>query len=162
MQQKVTDKEINEDKLRIVELQTINDKQGKEITVLKTDLALARQQLAGMPSSDEVEFLRAGLKKATLQLSQKDGMLSQIKTNAVYEYEKEFKAQTDEFQSLKEQLQDAYEQINRKNEDLKYKNLEIIRLKERSAVKEGDLEDQIKVLTSKLGSSGKGSKGNLC
>ena len=119
------------------------------IKSLKTELALTHQQLAGMPSSDEIVYLRTGFKKATLELKQKDAMLLQIKANAD-EYEKEFKAQTEEFKSLKEQLQDAYDQVNRKNEDLKYKNLEVVRLKERFAVKQGDLQDQIKALTKRV------------
>ncbi len=98
----------------------------------KNNLALARQQIKDMPNSDEIDFLRTGLKKATAQLKQKDEMLSQIKANAD-KYAKEFKKQSQEFQSLKGQLQNAYEEIKHKNEDLKYKDMEIVRLKERSA-----------------------------
>ena len=102
----------------------------------------------------KLNFLRTGLKKAVIQNEQKDAMLAQIKANA-QEYEKEFKAQTQEFQSLKEQLQNAYDEIHRKNEDLKYKNLELIRFKERATIKEGDLQDQINVLTRKRGGNSK-------
>jgi chromosome segregation ATPase len=119
---------------------------AQEITDLKTELALAREQLKGMPSSDEIEFLRSGLKKAALQLKQKSEMFLQIKANAD-EYAKEFKAQTQEFQSVKQQLQNAYVEINHRNEDLKYKNLELTRLKERTAIKEGELQDKIRSLT---------------
>ena len=149
VQQKMMEKKINEYQDKINGLQATNARQAQEITDLRADLALAREELKGMPSSDELEFLRTGLKKATLELKQKDEMLSQVKAHAD-EYEKEFKKQSKEFQSLKEQLQDANDQINRKNEDLKYKNMEVVRLKERSAVTEGDLKDQIKALTLKL------------
>jgi chromosome segregation ATPase len=132
--------------------------QSQEVKDLRTELALARQQLAGMPSSDEIDFLRTGLKNATAQLKQKDEMLARTKANAD-EYQKEFKEQSQEFQSLKEQLQNAYDEIHRKNEDLKYKNMEVIRLKERSTVREGDLRDQIRELTRKLEAGGKGSQG---
>ncbi len=94
----------------------------QELTVAKDretqakDLSLSMMQ-RGMPSRDEIDFLRTGLKVAALQLKQKDEMLLQIKANAD-EYAKEFKEQSREFQSLKVQLQNAYE--------------EIIRLKERS------------------------------
>jgi len=113
--------------------QKMMDEKIKEIKTLRTALALARQQLAGMPSSDEIDFLRTGLNKATAQLKQKDAMFSQTKASAD-EYEKEFKAQSQEFQSVKEQLQSAYEEINHKNKDLKYKDMAIIRLKERAAM----------------------------
>jgi len=149
VQQKMTGKKIDEYQDKINGLQASNDRQVKEIAGLKADLALARQQLGGMPSSDEVDFLRSGLKKATVELKQKDEMLGQIKANAD-EYEKEFKEQSNEFQSLKVQLQNAYQEINHQNEDLKYKDLEIIRLKERSTIGKGDLQDQIKDLTRKL------------
>jgi chromosome segregation ATPase len=158
MQIKVMDDKVKGYQDRINLLLAANDKQAQEMGSLKTDLALARQELKGMPSSDEIEFLRAGLKKATLELKQKDDALLQTKANAD-EYEKEYKQQSMDFQSLKTQLQDAYDDLNRRNEDLKYKNLEIIRLKERAAIKEGDLEDQIKALTQKLEGIKQGSLG---
>jgi len=154
MQQKMRDEKINEYKDKLQGLQAASATQAQEIINLKTELALARQELKGMPSSDEIEFLRTGLEKATRQIKQRDDMLTQTKANAD-EYAKEYKEQSREFQSLKEQLQDAYEEINRRNEDLKYKNLEVVRLKERSAVKEGDLQDQIKQLTKRGASPSK-------
>ncbi len=151
MQQKMLDGKINEYQDKINGLQATNDRQAGQVAKLKADLALARQQLVGgMPSSDEIDFLRAGLNKAALQLKQKDAMLLQIKANAD-EYEKEFKEQTQEFLSLKEQLQNALDKISRKDEDLTYKNMEIIRLKERSHnLGNGDLQNQVRVLTRKL------------
>jgi len=145
MEQKMTDEKIKgyQDKIRD----------------LTTELALDRERLRGMPSSDEIDYLRTGLAKAAAQLKQKDAMLAATKANAD-EYEKEFKAQSKEFQSLKEQLQSAYVDINRKNEDLKYKDLAIVRLKERSAIKEGDLSDQVRALTKQLKTSGKIPPGN--
>ena len=108
------------------------DLQAKDLS-LSTELALARQRLSGMPSSDEIDYLRTGLKVATVQLKQKDAMLGPIKASAD-EYEKEFKEQALQFQNLKEQLQNAYVDINHKNEDLKYKDMAIIRLKERFSI----------------------------
>ncbi len=149
MQQKTRMGRIKEYQDKIDQLESTNGTQAQEIKGLKTQLALVTQELNGMPSSDEVNFLRTGLKEATTQLKEKEAMLAQIKSNAD-EYEKEFKAQTLEFKSLKEQLQNAYEEISRRNEDLKYKNLEVTRLKERSAIAGGDLGGQVKTLTQKL------------
>jgi hypothetical protein len=142
IQQKAMDQKIDEYKDKIKRLESANNIQVLEIKNLRTDLALARQQLAGMPSIDEIAFLRGGLKKATMQLKQKDQLLLQAQ-----EYQKEFKAQSAEFKSLKVQLQNAYEEINRKNEDLKYKNLEVVRLKERMVIRHGEAKD---ALTEKL------------
>jgi chromosome segregation ATPase len=124
------------------------DLQAKDLS-LSIELAVARQKRNGMPGSDELNFLRTGLKAATAQLKQKDEMLLQIKANAD-EYKKEFKEQTREFQSLKEQLQNAYEEISRKNKDLKYKDMEITRLKDRSPMGRSDLQKQVMILTQKL------------
>ena len=74
------------------------------------DLSLFMVQRRSMPGRDEIDFLRTGLKAATLQLKQKDEMLSQIKANAD-EYAKEFKEQSKEFQSLKVQLKNAQSTI---------------------------------------------------
>jgi hypothetical protein len=131
------------------DLQAANDKQAREITDLRTELALVRQELKGVPSSDEINFLRTGLSQATLQLKQKDGLLAKIKVDADG-YEKEFNDQAQEFQSLKAQLQSAYDQIHQKDEDLKSRDLEVVRLKESLAVKGGespeveDLKAQLK------------------
>ncbi len=147
-QQKAMDEKINGYQDKINGLQAMDDEQVKEITSLKTDLALVREELAGMPSSDEINFLRTGLKKATIELAKKDQALSQIKAD-FDEYAKEFKSQTREFKSLKDQLVQARQEMDRQTEDLKYKNMEVTRLKERSVVREGDLQDQIRALTGK-------------
>ena len=159
IQQKSMDGKIKEYQDKINSLQATINKQVQEMTGLRTELALARQRLGDMPSSDEIDFLRTGLKNATVEVKQKDAMLLQTKTNAD-EYEKEFKAQSMEFQSLKEQLQNAYDEIKRRNEDLKYKKLELVRFKERSAIKEGGLLDQVKALTRKLQAAEKRLQGN--
>jgi DNA repair exonuclease SbcCD ATPase subunit len=108
----------------------------QKVTDLKTALDSARQQLAeAKPSSDELEFLRTGLTKATAQLKQKDEDLLHSKANAD-EYEKEFKKQAGEFQGLQDQLFEARGEIKRKDEDekalqaqLKTANIEIKDLK---------------------------------
>jgi len=141
VQQKAMDDKLNA-------LKTINGKQIQEINDLKSQLALTRQELQGMPSSDEVDFLRTGLNKATAELKQKDAMLLTIKANAD-EYASQFKAQSRDFESLKQQFQDAQEQIQHKDEDFKYKQMELIRFKEQAAIKEGALQDQINALTHK-------------
>jgi len=150
IQQKALDQKIEAYKNNITTLQSTNKDQADEIKRLKADLALVRQQLKGMPSSDEITFLKTGLADAKAQLKQKDQMLAQAQANAD-EYAKEFKAQSAEFQSLKVQLQEAYDQLSQKNEDLKYKNLEVVRLKERGAINNTrDLEEQVRVLNEKL------------
>ena len=150
VQQKMMDAKIREYQVRINGLQAVNVAQAKTVMGLREELALVRQKFGSMPSPDELEFLRAGLKKATLELKQKDDLFFKVKANAD-EYEKEFKEQTQEFVSLKEQLQNALGEIDHKNEDLKYKDMEMIRFKERSTVKENDLLAQIKALTRQSG-----------
>lgn len=149
IQQKMMDEKINEYQEKVNGLQASNDKQLEEVTNLRNELALVRQQFKGVPSNDEVEFLRTGLKKATAQLKQKDAVLAQIKAQSA-EYAKEFKKQIREFQSLKDQLQDAYDDINHKDEDLKYKNLEILRLKEQSTTGVSDLQHKVMILSRML------------
>ena len=104
------------------------DAQAQELS-LSIELALARKKSNSAPGSDEINFLREGLKKAALQLKQKDEMLSQIKANAD-EYEKEFKAQAQGFQSLKDQLLNA--------------QMEIIRLKDRSPLTSPSKNDSLR------------------
>jgi len=149
VQQKMMDEKVGEYQNKIDTLHAINARQLREIRRLNADLALARQGLQAVPSSDELEFLRSGLQKATSELQQKDLMLSQIKANAD-EYQKQFNEQTKEFQSLKDQLADAQEDIQRKDEDLKYKDMAITRLKNMSRASGGDLKDQVVVLTQRL------------
>ena len=149
IQQKILDDKINGYLDKINGLHATNVRQAQELTALRTELALARQQLEGMPSSDEIDFLRAGLKKATVQLKQKDELLDQIKANAD-EYVKEFKEQTREFQSLKDQLVDAQQALERKDEDLKYKDMALTRSKDLSKASESDLKAQVMALTNKI------------
>jgi hypothetical protein len=120
-----------------------------KIRDLKAELALARQQLAGMPSSDEINFLRTGFTKATLQLKQKNAMLLQAQANAD-EYEKDFKSQSLDYQNLKGQLQGTYAEIHRDNKDLQDKDLEITRLKERYAIETGGVRPQDAALQAQL------------
>ena len=154
MQQKMVDEKINEYQEKVNGLQASNAQQVQEVANLKAELAMARQQLEGMPSSDEMDFLRAGLKKSTAQLKQRDGMLAEIKANAD-EYAKEFKQQTQEFQSLKDQLLKAQGEIDRNNEDLKYKNMAIARFKDQLSKthenKLGTLQEQLKKANFQIG-----------
>jgi hypothetical protein len=52
--------------------------QAKNLS-LSVELALARQKLNGIPGSDEINFLRTGLKAAAAQLKQKDEMILRLK-----------------------------------------------------------------------------------
>ena len=153
-QQKLMNEKINDYQQKIDGLQAADKSQLQVIADLKAELALARQKVSAMPSNDEIEFLKSGLKKATSQLQEKDAMLLQIKANAA-EYEKQFKDQTSQFESLKMQLQDALNRVDHKTEDLKYKNLELIRFKEQAKSKEADLQDQVGVLSWKLDAANK-------
>jgi chromosome segregation ATPase len=155
---KTKDKDLQERDLNLSIVQQKAEAGEVLVRSLKTDLALARAQISGMPSSDEMAFLRMGYQKATGELKQKDAVLLSIKANAD-EYVKEFKEETKQFKTLKEQLEEANEEINRKNEDLKYKNLELVRLKERSVIKESNLQEQIRILTRKLVLAEKGVAG---
>ena len=119
------------------------------------ELALARQQIKEAPGRDELAFLRAGLEKALAQIKQKDGKLFKIKAN-VDEYAKEYRKQTKEFQSLTEQLLKARQDIDRKDEDLKYKNLEIARLKDLAKKNEAAWKAQVKALTQRIDADRKG------
>ena len=107
-----------------------------KIRSLKTELALERQQLDGMPSSDEIGYLREGMKKAAVQIKQKDEMISSLKKNGD-KYENEYRLQSLDYQNLKSQLQSTYNEIHRDNEVIKDRDLEITRLKERYAIATG-------------------------
>ncbi|MDE2027093.1 MAG: hypothetical protein KGK03_03805 [Candidatus Omnitrophica bacterium] len=129
VQQKMVNEKINDYQNKINRLKATNVRQLQEISKLRNDLDMVRQKAQGaLPSSDEVEFLRTGLKKATEELSQKDQMLSEIKAHA-NEYEQEFDRQSAQLQSLKEQLRQARQEIRSKDDDLKYDGLAIARLK---------------------------------
>jgi len=84
--------------------------QAKDLSLSILQQRLKDEKLLRMPDSDEVNFLRAGFKQATMQLEQKDALLHQVQANAD-EYQKEFKDQSLEFQSLKDQLRDARAEI---------------------------------------------------
>jgi hypothetical protein len=136
---------IKKEMYDLQELMSTKDKdlQAKDLS-LSIELALARQKLNGIPDSDDINFLRTGLKAAAAQLKQKDEMLSQIKANAD-EYEKEFKGQAREFQSLKDQLLNA--------------QMEIIRLKDRSQLispsKNDPLREKLKQALDKIDQQGR-------
>jgi len=149
VQQKAIDEKVKEYGQTINNLQASNAKQAQEVVGLKAELAMARQALVGMPSSDELEFLREGLKKATVELKEKDDMILQIKANA-QEYAKEYKEQSQEFQSLKQQLSNAQNEIANRDEDLKYKGMEVARLKFLSKSGDSDLKKQVMFLTMRL------------
>gem|GEM_PF-3308769 len=127
----------------------------EKIRSLKTELALERQQLEGMPSSDEIDYLRSGMKTAALQLKQKDETISLLKTNAD-KFENDFKLQSLDYQNLKAQLQNAYGEIHRDNKGLNDRDLEITRLKERYAILAGDWQGTEKKLQGKNYESAEG------
>ena len=150
VEQKKVAQKINEYQAQINAMQAANTRQVHEIAKLNFELELVRKKLTDrVPNSDEIEFFKSGFNKAIMQLKQKDAMILKIKANA-QEYEREFKAQSKEFQSLKDQLQDAQDEIGRKVEDLKYKNMEITRLKSRTKMSGSDLQKQVMVLSQKL------------
>jgi chromosome segregation ATPase len=115
--------------------QEVKDYQDK-IKSLETELALERQQLEGMPNSDEISYLRTGMKTAAAELKQKDETISLLKTNAG-KFENDFKLQSLDYQNLKAQLQSLYAELHRDSMDIKEKDLEITRLKERYTVAQG-------------------------
>ncbi|MBF0570792.1 MAG: hypothetical protein HQL12_02860 [Candidatus Omnitrophica bacterium] len=154
VQKKMMDKQITEYQGKVNGLQGISDRQLEQLKSLKTELSLAYQKLKDMPGSDEIDFLKAGLLKATVELKQKNETILKTRANAD-EYEKEFKKQIKEFQSLTEQFLNARREIDRKDEDLRYKNMEIARLKERAKTREGILKSQVMALTRELESSQK-------
>jgi len=150
VQQKAVEKKIDEYQAQINMMRAANAKQVHEIAKLNFELELVRKKLADrVPNSDEIEYFKSGFNKAVLQLKQKDALILQVKANA-QEYEKEYKAQSREFQSLKDQLQDAQDEIGRRDEDLKYKNMEITRLKSHTKMSGSDLQKQVMILTQKL------------
>ena len=58
VQQKTMDQMTKEYQDKINGLQAVSTAQLKAIRELKSELALAHQELKGMPSSDEIEFLK--------------------------------------------------------------------------------------------------------
>lgn len=148
IQERAMDDKITESKNTILQLQAKADVQQQEINNLKMELALARQQLNGSASPDEVEFLRSGLKKATAELRQKEDLLGELQAE-VNENKGNSKEQGFDLAQVKQQLQKTYDQLSSVQEDLKYKDMEITRLKEQGVLKTGDLQDQIKDLKKK-------------
>jgi len=145
-----------------MEQQNVTDQKIKgyedKIRGLTAELAMERQQLEGMPSSDEINFLRQGLKKAEAQLKAKDALLLQAQGDAV-KYENAYRSQSLDYQNIKGQLQSTYLELHQNDQDLKAKDLEITRLKERYTVDMGNLQDQVKALTQDLNNAQKGLEG---
>ncbi len=142
---------IKKDMYDLRELTAAQDRdlQAKNLS-LSTELALARRQPSGMPSRDEIDFLKDSFKKATLQLKQKDGMLLQIKANAD-EYARKFKEQSQEFQSLKVQLQNAYEEITR----LKERSTKSIPPENNNALSDDRLREKLKQALDEIDRQGR-------
>ena len=155
IQEKVMDGKIKDYQEKVDALQATNARQVEKVKSLKMELALARQQIKEAPGRDELSFLRTGLEKALAQIKQKDGKLFKIKAN-VDEYAKEYRKQTREFQGLTQQLLKARQDIDRKDEDLKYKNLEIARLKDLARKNEAAWKAQVKALTQRIDADRKG------
>ncbi|MBF0505039.1 MAG: hypothetical protein HQL14_08060 [Candidatus Omnitrophica bacterium] len=107
----------------------------KEMKAIRTELALDRQRLAGIPNSDEIDFLKSGFQKATTQLKQREEDLARIKADAD-QSRKEIADQNKELQRLKDQLQSTRaEQVPSSK---KYQH------------KAALLEDQLKIANKKI------------
>ncbi len=106
------------------DLQELTSAKDRDLQVKDLSLSMVQQrmrdekakeyqeEISGMPGRDKIDFLRARLKKAILQLKQKDKMILKFKAD-IDEYAKEFEEQSLEFQSFNVQLQNAYEEIAR-------------------------------------------------
>jgi len=149
VQEKMTDEKLKEYQQKIDGLRANSDKQVLEVKNLKMELAMVRQALEGAPGSDELDFLKTGLQDAREQLKKKDELILQIKANAE-EYVKEFKKESQGFQSLTQQLQSVRQEIDLKDENLKYKDMELKRFQILSKNREANLKAQIKSLTQRI------------
>ena len=125
------------------------DLQAKNLS-LSIELASARQKLNGMPGSDETNFLRTGLQKATAQLKQKDEMLSQNKANAD-EYVKELSGLQKQVTVLTQKLEVAEKKLRSKTHENEVGALE-------AQLRNANL--QIKDLRSQLNQLNEFSKGD--
>jgi chromosome segregation ATPase len=103
--------------------------QDTEIKNLKTDLALARQQLNGKPNSEEIDYLEASLKKATEQYKAQAQQITAL-TAELNEKEQAISKAKVSANEFSKQLQEANDALGEKQEDLKYKDMAILRLKE--------------------------------
>ena len=127
------DKMIQAKDLSLSMMQQMMDEKIKEMKDLGEELALDRQRLQGMPNSDELDFLKSGLQKATKELAAKD----------------------QGFQSIRDQLQDTQLQLAKSKEDVEYKTKEILRLKYLSKMTGPDLQKEVAILTQKLAAAEK-------
>ena len=109
---KMMDKKIKEYQDKINGLQTTNDQQVQEVKELKIELALARQKLNGIPGSDEINFLRTGLKVATAQLKQKDEMILQLEERPTKSIPHENNDAFSKDDRLREKLKQALDKID--------------------------------------------------
>jgi chromosome segregation ATPase len=87
------------------------DAQAKELS-LSIELALARKKSNSTPGSDEINFLREGLKKATLQLKQKDEMILQLKERPTTSAPHENNNTLSKDDRLQEKLKQALDKID--------------------------------------------------
>jgi hypothetical protein len=101
-------KDLQSKDLSLFMVQQRMDEKAEDIKALRQELALDEQRLQGMPTSDELDFLKSGLKKAAVELREKEQEIAQMKAAA----EKKFSQKMYDRQmmalevKLKEQIQD--------------------------------------------------------
>ena len=100
------------------------DEKAQDIKALRQELALAQQKLQGMPNSDELDFLKNGVRKAALQAKA--------------------------LQSLKEQLEGVQQKLSKSQETQEDKTKEILRLKYLAKMAQQDWRKQVSALTQRL------------
>jgi len=116
---------------------------------LRQELALARQRLQGMPSTDEIDFWKSGLKKAAAELKEKGQMLAGLQAAAGH-YPEKLAIQTKALQSLKAQLEGVQQELSKSQGIVDDKTKEILRLKYLSKMAQQDWRKQVMELNRKL------------
>ncbi len=118
------DEAIQAKELSLSMVQQRMDEKAEDIKTLRQELALAQQKLQGMPNSDELDFLKNGVKKAALQ--------------------------TKALQSLKEQLAGVQQELSKSQDTQEDKTKEILRLKYLAKMAQQDWRKQVSALTQRL------------
>lgn len=104
------DRSVQTKDLSLSMLQQMMDKKTEEMKALRQELSLEHQRLAGMPSSDEIEFLRSGLEKATIQLAARTQELQSLKAFAAVK-QQGTDARSKEIKDLRQELAFAKDRL---------------------------------------------------
>lgn len=142
-------KDLQSKDLSLFMVQQRMDEKSEDIKALRQELALDQQRLEGMPTSDEVDFLKSGLKKAAVELREKEQEMAQLKA-AAGKYPEKLAIQAKTVQNLTEQLQGAQQELSKNQSAQEDKTKEILRLKHLAQMAQQDWNKEAMTLNQKL------------